>query len=1023
MTSSCLRTHRCPISVLALLLTIILTTCADDMIPYFTVEPSSTVVSQDAPVNLSCHAHPPSMVVRWKLNNQVIASDNSDGIKLLGNTLFMPHFPSNAGDAIVIQCVATSPLGSIVSQQARISKAVLRRFEDQPDRHLNVTEGLNFMIPCDPPYSRPKANIMYKVNDSLIIEKDTDHYKMLPSGNLLIIKVTPRDSGQYRCMAQNSLRNRTQMARHVVHLHVLTDQVPNREPAVIMPSGKVQAVVGDNVVLEGSAIGNPIPIITWEKYGGKLPPGRFTQKYGNLYLENVTREDEGTYLCKAHNGLNFLMPDGVMAKILEISEPPSIQRMTPAVNVSLGGHIELECKTTGKPKPHLIWLHNGNVLKSFNGDQKLIIRHAVGQNQGFYQCFTENEVGFSYATMLVTVDITKQDSGSLTLSDQNVLNPDDVNVDTADGINTTLGGNNKRQRHKTNKQRKQKRRRKNGRREGKNKSSKKNLKNKLVPPNKPEVKQLSDTSVMLNWTVPENEGLKITLFRVQYKKIAPKKGNWKTEDVDIDSNIRMYEVKNLKPRATYKFRIAAVYSNDDNAHGPNSDKFEMMAEQEPASSPPEIKPTIVEVTPIVYESMNALNIKWQLSVMSSTPIEGFFIYYKPYHASDDFQNVTLLQASVRVHLLTNLLGGTEYLIKMQSFNDAGRSPFSNEVVKKTIGPDGPYQPPPVIDPDKELSTIKTKTTFPEDDTNRPLKAEKPSNSETLYMVLGIVLGVMMLVLVIFMFMCWWKQRQQRRLMEQMNDAVRHKFQDPNQRAYTDSLRKKMINGGVPAINGINGTIANGHIPRNFHKMNINVNPLSELDALNSTDGSNHFTPSTFHPNGTLPGQQHRASDNNCNNINQSKGLENNLQHLGNHSNPDSGDAETMGGGEALAPPPSPGCSVVPIGHNSVDALERRSISNRSCDRMSSCDPCDSSLSYDDTGGVNISGRHRKHRRRTHDKEQTTKDQATNTDLSSNDGTMDLGISSSLESGQMGDNSRTDNVKCESPVFVPRANAV
>jgi len=40
---------------------------------------------------------------------------------------------------------------------------------------------------------------------------------------------------------------------------------------------------------------------------------------GNLYLHNVTREDEGTYLCKADNGLNTLMPDGLKAMMLEIS--------------------------------------------------------------------------------------------------------------------------------------------------------------------------------------------------------------------------------------------------------------------------------------------------------------------------------------------------------------------------------------------------------------------------------------------------------------------------------------------------------------------------------------------------------------------------------------------------------------------------------------------------------------------------------------------------------------------------------
>lgn len=66
--------------------------------------------------------------------------------------------------------------------------------------------------------------------------------------------------------------------------------------------------------------------------------------------------------------------------------------------------------------------------------------------------------------------------------------------------------------------------------------------------------------------------------------------------------------------ATYKFRIAAVYSNNDNAHGPNSDKFEIKLHPEPNPEPPKNKPIIVEVTAIDYKKMHAINVKWQVSL-------------------------------------------------------------------------------------------------------------------------------------------------------------------------------------------------------------------------------------------------------------------------------------------------------------------------------------------------------------------------------------------------------------------------
>lgn len=69
---------------------------------------------------------------------------------------------------------------------------------------------------------------------------------------------------------------------------------------------------------------------------------------------------------------------------------------------------------------------------------------------------------------------------------------------------------------------------------------------KLVPASKPDISQLSDTTVMLNWTVPQNDGLKITLFRVQYKEVAPTKGPWQTEERDLGKAARVYEVSGLK---------------------------------------------------------------------------------------------------------------------------------------------------------------------------------------------------------------------------------------------------------------------------------------------------------------------------------------------------------------------------------------------------------------------------------------------------------------------------------------------
>ena len=70
----------------------------------------------------------------------------------------------------------------------------------------------------------------------------------------------------------------------------------------------------------------------------------------------------------------------------------------------------------------------------------------------------------------------------------------------------------------------------------------------MVPPSRPDVTKLSDTSVMLEWEVPQNDGLPIKFFKVQYKQInaSGKRRGWRTIDEDIRSDQFMFEVAGLQ---------------------------------------------------------------------------------------------------------------------------------------------------------------------------------------------------------------------------------------------------------------------------------------------------------------------------------------------------------------------------------------------------------------------------------------------------------------------------------------------
>ena len=88
---------------------------------------------------------------------------------------------------------------------------------------------------------------------------------------------------------------------------------------------------------------------------------------------------------------------------------------------------------------------------------------------------------------------------------------------------------------------------------------------------------------------------------------------------------------------------------------------------------------------MVKVCMNSGSVYLQYLSVDQAPIEGYFVYHKPYDASDsDYKKQTLLGATHSTHLLTELQANTQYSIKMRCFNAAGHSDESNTVVKKTL---------------------------------------------------------------------------------------------------------------------------------------------------------------------------------------------------------------------------------------------------------------------------------------------------------------------------------------------------
>lgn len=296
--------------------------------------------------------------------------------------------------------------------------------------------------------------------------------------------------------------------------------------------------------------------VTWSRLGSSLPARSSNSSMG-LNLVNVQPSDRGEYDCLWTNGAGRVKS----VIILTVVEPPSVLKPPKLSTFSEGGELELYCNATGYPPPHIEWLINGETLVPNKNQHvrgaNLYISPVEKRHAGIVQCVASNEFGSHSGYNYLRVSPKQHVSGGGSKMSRN----DYV-------VTSSINNNNGRKRTRVG-----------GRRRGGKNGKRKQDTDVMVPPNQPNVTRLSDVSVMVRWSVPENHGLPILFFKVQYKELglagwAPKsngkQAKWMTANTEIPSHVFSFEVTDLQPEHMYRFRIAAVYSNNDNAISPVS---------------------------------------------------------------------------------------------------------------------------------------------------------------------------------------------------------------------------------------------------------------------------------------------------------------------------------------------------------------------------------------------------------------------------------------------------------------------
>ncbi|KAF8793104.1 Down syndrome cell adhesion molecule-like [Argiope bruennichi] len=223
---------------------------------------------------------------------------------------------------------------------------------------------------------------------------------------LFIENVDLSTSGNYSCELTNSAGS----DRYTALLEVKEPPKWIKEPRDAYFSS------GDNISLECSASGFPIPNVTWMKssLAGKdiLQESLFqekTQGKSILLKKHAGIEDAGFYICIADNGIANIKTNGI---VISISESPKIQPFNLATHFRTGEKVTLLCAIkSGTPPFQFTWMKNSQkVIKDdtlevlqLKDISTLTIPSLTLNSRGNYTCQVTNNYGSDSHTELLNV--------------------------------------------------------------------------------------------------------------------------------------------------------------------------------------------------------------------------------------------------------------------------------------------------------------------------------------------------------------------------------------------------------------------------------------------------------------------------------------------------------------------------------------------------------------------------------------------------------------------------------------------
>lgn len=294
---------------------------------------------------------------------------------------------------------------------------------------VTAIEGNDVILSCQTKETHAAKALEYAWinpnNVTLIFNNNTSsRITLRPDYRLRISRVRYSDRGVYVCQVSGS-----SLQRHSVQLNVL---VPPRLSIVFKATATIEIHSGEDLQLNCSAIGNPVPAVHWLTIGRQNDtgcPGVTTQSIAinpnvsltQLNIYNISHEcDNHIFECLASNGV---LPDVYRRHTVKMVAFPLVLSVRKKARV--GDNVLLVCSTKINPPPNIrvLWEYRG-VLLDRNTSQyditttlnegriqsTLNIRHLKCREFGTYLCVASKGREDKSAVLLKVVRIISSDA-------------------------------------------------------------------------------------------------------------------------------------------------------------------------------------------------------------------------------------------------------------------------------------------------------------------------------------------------------------------------------------------------------------------------------------------------------------------------------------------------------------------------------------------------------------------------------------------------------------------------------------